>query len=423
MIELGLSRISRLLQGTNIPWRAIHVAGTNGKGSVCAYASAMLHAGKIRCGRFTSPHLINRWDSIVINEKTVDEALFHQVEALVKARDQVNRIKASEFEIHTAVAFEIFGREQVEVGIIEVGLGGRYDATNLIQNPWVTVITKIGMDHEKYLGDSVEKIASHKAGILKRGAPCIVDATNAPSVLKVIRDEARDINAGPVVAVSPTYGDDPDGVWNILPRETFMAHQQVNICLAVQAVKYPLRQIRPSLEVTNLIDAVLTTVWPGRLQTLNISAISGREEDILLDGAHNVQSAQVLSSYVDTKLRCVDSPVTWMMAFSAGKNMEEILSILLRPGDNIIASRFDPVDGMPWVQAEAVADILCAVENRDIPLKAYLSSSTADALEQAARIANRGPMVVAGSLYQVSDVLRLLSNKHRQPASLELIST
>src|SRR4051812_42901739 len=130
MIELGLGRISRLLRHTPQPWKAIHVSGTNGKGSICAYLSAMLHASGVRCGRFTSPHLIDRWDCITIDEQPVRESIFREAEALVMKRNEVEKIEASEFELLTATAFEVFYKEKVEMGVIEVGLGGRLDATN-----------------------------------------------------------------------------------------------------------------------------------------------------------------------------------------------------------------------------------------------------------------------------------------------------
>src|SRR6187402_2890767 len=120
MIELGLARISRLLSFTPQPWKAIHVAGTNGKGSICAYLSAMLKASGVRCGRFTSPHLIDRWDCITINEQTVQEGTFRAAERLVNTRNNAGKIEASEFELLTATAFEVFQQEKIEMGVIEV---------------------------------------------------------------------------------------------------------------------------------------------------------------------------------------------------------------------------------------------------------------------------------------------------------------
>lgn len=408
MIELGLARIARLLKDTPIPWRAIHVAGTNGKGSVCAYASAMLTAGHIKCGRFTSPHLIDRWDCITINEETVSKNLFWEVEAVVKKRNRIERIEATEFELLTATAFEIFNREKVETAIVEVGLGGRHDATNILRYPSVTVITKIGGDHQSFLGSTLEDIAYHKAGIMKEGVRCFVDGSNLPSVIQVLRKNAEEIGAGPLVLI-PQDAETFAQVWNILPKEDFMDHQRMNIHLAFEAVKKVFALSHKSTEPRHWAPAVQQAVWPGRLQTLDIGYLIGREQKILLDGAHNAQSAEILGSYVDQKLREKGCPVTWVVAVSKGKDINELLSCFLRPGDNIVAVTFDPVDGMPWICPEEADNILEAAQN--LGFSRHVQKSIGDlpfALQLASRLASSGPLVVAGSLYLVSDVLRLL---------------
>lgn len=406
MIELGLARIIRLLKGTPIQWRAIHVAGTNGKGSVCAYVSAMLHAGKIKCGRFTSPHLIDRWDCITINERPVHEDLFREVEGVVKARDYDEGIKASEFELLTATAFEIFNREKIEIGVIEVGMGGRHDATNVIDNPSVTVITKIGLDHQSFLGRTLEDIAYQKAGIMKNGVPCIVDSSNSPSVVEVLRKSAKEIGAASINLVPQDY-ELGEQVWNILPKDQFEEHQQMNISLAVIAVHEMLSREYNSLDLRNLLPSIQETVWPGRLQRISIDSLLGREYAILLDGAHNTQSASVLGSYVDRRLRKGKHPVTWVVAMSKGKDVHEVLSCFLRPKDNIIAVGFSPVDGMPWVSSETVQDILHEARRLHVSdLSQKGPGGIVGALRLATVVAKGGPLVVAGSLYLVSDVLR-----------------
>ena len=406
MIELGLARISRLLQTTRLPWRAIHVAGTNGKGSVCAYVSAMLAAAKVRCGRFTSPHLMDRWDCITIDEKTVDERIFYEVEASVIAKDKREGIKASEFELLTATAFEIFAREKIEIGVVEVGLGGRYDATNILPHPLVSVITQIGKDHEAFLGETLEEITYQKAGIMKKGVPCVLDATNPSAVLHMLEDIASKIEAGPLFRVA--HDREYSWIWDILPKEDYAAHQQINLYLAVQAVRCAIQRTYPLIDISRLLKMIPKTVWPGRLQNLSIEAITGRKRDILLDGAHNVQSAEVLRAYVDSKIRQSCSPVTWVFAFSKGKPIPELLSILVRTEDTLLATKFGPVDGMPWVQPADPDEILRAVRTLGIETQLYATGSINEALQRATGLSKDGPIVVAGSLYQVSDIMRLL---------------
>ena len=408
MIELGLSRITRLCRNTPIPWRAIHVAGTNGKGSVCAYASAMLHAGNIKCGRFTSPHLIDRWDCITIDEKPVSSDIFHEIEATVKTKDLNDNIKASEFELLTATAFEIFNREKIEVGIIEVGLGGRHDATNILQHPCVTVITRIGKDHEAFLGDTLEEIAYQKAGIMKQGTPCLVDSSNPENVLNILEQAATDSEVSSFSLISQDSSKSSD-VWRVLEQDSYQPHQQRNICLAYEAVIACLSRFSPHIDPLNLLPAIRQVVWPGRLQVLSIASLGSRRQTVLLDGAHNPQSADVLGSYVDSQLRVDEGPVTWVIAISKGKSVQDLLSPFVLSKDNIIAVEFGPVDGMPLIQPEAVQAIIAA--GKELGVSGELTACTSgllDSLVLASELAKEGPMVIAGSLYLVSDILRLL---------------
>ena len=411
MIQLGLQRISRLLQRTSLSWPAVHVAGTNGKGSVCAYVSAMLKANNIKVGRFTSPHLVDRWDCISVDGKTIDEQIFRKTEFSVKARDKLLDLNATEFELLTATAFEIFSQEKIEIGVIEVGIGGRLDATNILSNLLVTVITKIGLDHQTLLGNTIEKIALEKAGIMKKDVPCIVDATNSPEVLHVFKEYARQVNAGPVVPVSPDLCTETREVWDLLPKDVYEAHQQINICLAFKAVKIALRGSLCSHQVfQQLLHTIPTAALPGRLQNISIETLTCRKTHVLLDGAHNIQSADVLGNYVDEKLRQSRRPVTWLMAFSKGKDIKGILPTLLRPEDNLLATTFGPVDGMPWVQPADLDQILHEANMLRI-LQLYEGvEDLFDALQRASGLSNEGPLIVAGSLYLVSDVLRLLSS-------------
>ena len=414
MIELGLGRIARLLRHTPLPWRAIHVAGTNGKGSVCAYASAMLSAAGIKCGRFNSPHLIDRWDCITIDEKTVDESFFYKVGAEVEARNKQEDIRASEFEMLTATAFEIFGREKVDVGVVEVGMGGRLDATNIIDDPSVTVITKIGLDHQAFLGNTLEDIAHQKAGIIKPGVPCLVDGTNPPEVIEILEASAKQVGALPFTRVPQGMDEEHNPLWSTLPKESYETHQRINISLAFEAVKQVVSQKCLSADPERLLAAIEHVAWPGRLQLISISPITGREEDVLLDGAHNIQSAEVLRSYVNRRMRKGRSPVTWVVAFSKGKDLQQTLSSMVMAHDNMIAVQFGAVDGMPWVQAAGAEEILRAA--RSVGINGQINSVSNNveaALHLATRISMGGTLVVAGSLYLVSDVLRLLRSSHK----------
>lgn len=409
MINLGLVRIAQLLARTPLPWKAIHVAGTNGKGSVCAYASAMLRAGQVHSGRFTSPHLIDRWDCITIDEKIVDEGHFRTIEEEIKQLNVTENVQASEFELLTATAFTIFTREKVDFAVVEVGMGGKEDATNIIQDPAATVITSISKDHQSFLGNTVEEIAAHKAGIMKPSAPCFVDGTNTADVLNVIRNEASRLKAGEVVIIPHDKEEVETQLWNALPLHNFEPHQRIHVSLAFAAVERALRATFSAQKILELVPAVQKAVWPGRLQTVSIESLTGRQEHVLLDGAHNASSAQVLRSYVDRGLRRQGPPVTWVIGFSNGKDLEELISHLIRPRDRIVSTRFGPVDGMPWVESADTSGILSAARQSGVMEQALFgSNSVLEALHKGVEQSRGGPMVIAGSLYLVSDVLRLL---------------
>lgn len=407
MIELGLGRISQLLKDNALAWRAIHVAGTNGKGSVCSYASAMLKAGNVRCGRFTSPHLIDRWDCISIDDKVVDTSLFRRAEKAVLLTNQRDNIKASEFELLTATAFEVFNLAKVEVGVVEVGLGGRHDATNILQDPLVTVITKIGKDHEAFLGDSLEQIAHHKAGIMKQATPCIADGSNAASVIQVLQEVSKISQIAYLLLVPQEKHLQAIELQNLFNECDFQNHQQMNIAVAYEGVKIAMARLGLSLDPKKLVSAVRNVSWPGRLQTVDLYPLIGQTKSILLDGAHNTQSAQVLGSYVDQHLRQSCCPVTWIISMSQGKDVQETLSYLLRPGDNLIAESFGPVDGMPWVQPVHIEEIKKAATSLACEITMIERSKDLNhTIQHAVAMAAEGPIVIAGSLYLVSDVLR-----------------
>ncbi|KAL8727389.1 MAG: hypothetical protein Q9166_006061 [cf. Caloplaca sp. 2 TL-2023] len=409
MIQPGLARISRLLEHTPIPWRAVHVAGTNGKGSVCAYISAMLHAADIKTGRFTSPHLIDKWDCITIEEKVIDESKFSEVEDAVKLRNSTENIRASEFELLTATAFEIFAQERVKIGVIEVGVGGREDATNIIQHPLVTIITKIGEDHQSLLGATIEEIASHKAGIMKRGVPYLVDPTNPENVLQVLGQTAQEVGAKPLHRIPRNAVEEDVDLQKFLARSDLERHQQVNFSLAYYAARSAVEQIAPTIQSPALLAGAGKTFWPGRLQTLDIARLTDRTEPVILDGAHNAQSAQVLDSFVKTRIRIDSCPVTWVIAVSAGKDMRELLHCLCYSKDNVVAVEFGPVAGMPWVSSVDAESVL--EEARSLGIEGSLQNAGKNvhaALRFATRTAAGNPIVIGGSLYLVSDVLRLL---------------
>lgn len=415
MIELSLARVSRLIQPSSLSWKAVHIAGTNGKGSITSYVSGLLAAAGVRTGRFTSPHLIDRWDCIAVGEEMVTESFFRQIEGEVKQRDRRLGIGATEFELLTAVAFEIFNRERVEVGVVEVGMGGRLDATNILSDVLVSVISKIGLDHEAFLGNSLQAIAREKAGILKKGVPCVVDGTNDEEVLQVIQARAQELAIDATIADSNTVGQKIPTLARIFEELQSEPHQRANMACAVLAVQKALTQILRENSIDDLLPILSRIRWPGRLQDITVRPLVPREEPVLIDGAHNSQSADVLGKYVDRKLRQSGRSVTWTIAMSDGKNSSEILEPLIQPGDNVAIVAFGPVDGMPWVKAMDTIQLTEHIQSiRGVAQVKSFGPDIPRAMRWASEIAKGGPWVIAGSLYLVSDIFRLLRENQVQ---------
>lgn len=400
MIDLGLKRVRRLLSLIGNPqsaWKAVHVAGTNGKGSVCAYVSSVATVSKLQTGRFTSPHLIKRWDCISINGKSVDEMDFLNAELHVKQINDTNGVEATEFELLTVIAFELFKRQNVQLAVIEVGLGGALDATNVLQSDSVlcSIITKIGLDHQGFLGNTLAEIATQKAGIMKANVPCVVDSTNDPHALEAIqivakKNETQLIMATPVTnvkSISPLQGD----------------FQAANLSCALEALKVMSAHF-PQISPETIELGIKSTSWPGRLQWLNKST--------LLDGAHNEDAAERLAEYINSEVRPTvsdENPLTFIMAFSKGKDIAQILKCLLRPGDMLIATQFGPVDGMPWVEACDAEHIAGKAKELEVCQNISTNKSLHNVVKQLPSIT--GTKIVCGSLYLVGQLLALNNDK------------
>lgn len=452
MIELGLHRIRALTRHLKpFKWAPIHVAGTNGKGSICAYISYLLQAtGKVRCGRFTSPHLIDRWDCIQVDGKPVEEKLFKDVERLVDERDRRDKVGATEFEKLTATAFEIFEKElggedgKPGVGIVEVGLGGRLDATNIIENPLLTVISKIDLDHQGLLGNSLREIAREKAGILKPGVDVVVDSANERDVLREIKQVASSVGTGRVWGARglPRIRQPYRQLWgsragewkSFLEGTKARRPQRSNIGCAYEAVKIVCQKLDALKDVQpqSLVPLVMDMIMPGRQQIIDIGPLLEKGEKApvtMLDGAHNAASALALRVRLEREYREVTScaeelgytegldergiglPVTWLLAFSEGKDVDGILDLILKHNDRVFMTEFGPVDGMPWVKPVPVAESINAAKRVTVINKLALAEGVPNVLEairKAARAAGDTPLIIAGSLYLVSDVLRLL---------------
>ncbi|KAH3673316.1 hypothetical protein WICMUC_003776 [Wickerhamomyces mucosus] len=420
-IELGLTRITNLLAKLGNPHLTsnfIHVAGTNGKGSVCAYLSSILVQGTpFKIGRFTSPHLIYRHDSVTLNNKPVGRDLFTSVEGEIKKINETFKIGATEFEILTAIAFKIFNLEKVDIAVMEVGLGGIEDSTNVItpaivknnqileKGVLVTGITKIGMDHENILGSTLKEIASQKAGIIKNDVPNVVDGSNEHQVLQLIRDVSEKHHSENY-EVNPTSNKIHTS-FGVINKETSPLKgdyqlQNLSIALKIIDILSPifLQTYHIKLTKEHIQEGVLKTSWPGRLQSYTYVTSTGVNKSLLLDGAHNGSASRALKKYIDETYN--GEPITFIIAVTKGKDLNPLLSQLIKETDQIIVTSFGKVDGMPWIKANEIEDL--KKESLKYTKNVKGNPNVIDILENLEDDRN---IIVCGSLYLVGELLRL----------------
>ncbi|MBI4484983.1 MAG: bifunctional folylpolyglutamate synthase/dihydrofolate synthase [Acidobacteria bacterium] len=391
-IKFGLENISRLLSHLGDPHRAfrsLHIAGTNGKGSVTAMVDAALRAAGHRSARYTSPHLIALNERFAIEGHPVStdrlELAIDDVRAAVEELRSVGTldVQPTFFEVTTAVAFELFRRARVEVAVIEVGLGGRLDATNVI-TPEAVAITSIGFDHEQYLGSTLREIAGEKAGVIKHGRPVVVGDLPAEA-LDAVAEIAR-ARGAPLVQADEAVLARAGAVQLALRGE----HQRKNA--AVAATLCEVVDARSFSIPHAAVAAGLSRVWwPGRLDLRRLD--DGREA--LLDAAHNPDGAAALASYlVDT---WPDKPP---LVFGAmrDKDVRGMFRALLPAIGSLVLTRASsPRSADPAALAELAREV-------DPTLPIVIEGSPASALEAAWRRAPR--IVVGGSIFLVGDVMK-----------------
>lgn len=374
-IKLGLENISRLLAALDLPApdeRFIHVAGTNGKGSTCALIDSICRSAGYRTGLFTSPHLVTfrervQVDGEMISEKEVAAGLT-KIRALI--RDWTPH--PTFFEIVTALALDHFRNREVEIVALETGMGGRLDATNAIQ-PVVSVLTPIDLDHQKWLGDSLTKIAFEKAGIIKPGVP-VVSALQLSEAEAVIRARATECGA-PLDFVKEPVGRLPIGL--------FGTHQQENAALALSA----LHTAGVEIGEEAIANGLSNVVWPARFQRW--------DERITIDGAHNPSGARVLAR-------------TWRETF--GNKQATVLLALLQDKDPAaICAALGPIAYrwfLPAIQSERALkpeELRLIIQDRLPDASVAIFPSFDAALAEARE--DTAPILITGSLHFAGEAL------------------
>lgn len=383
-IKLGLDNVNRLISELGLVERmagrkVIHVAGTNGKGSVCAFSDRILRDADVKTGLFTSPHLVTFRERIQISGEMIPEEAV--ASGLTQIRDLINDWDPHPtfFELTLILALQHFCADTTEVIILETGMGGRLDATNAIE-PSVSVITSIGLDHQEWLGDTIREIAAEKAGILK---------PNVPVIVADIHPEARDVIGRKALTLGIPYIEAhplPDD-WKMgLPGP----HQKENATLAVEAV---CRVEDERLTRDGIRESLAKTTWRGRFQIIN--------DRIVLDGAHNPDAAEVLAKTWGDEFP--DEKATLIFGAAEGKDVAAVFEFLLPLIESVI---FVPIQSERRLSPNAMKAAFLEAGGTETDV------ATAETLTEALTLAgkNENKTLVAGSLFLIGEALSLIEN-------------
>ena len=413
-VNLGLEAIQHLLAELDNPHDRvpiIHVAGSNGKGSVCAYLSAVLTEAGYRVGRYTSPHLVSWCERICIRDQPISPEKLHEVLQQVEAAIRPDRPSPTQFEVITAAMWLYFAQQKVDLAVIEVGLGGRLDATNVCDRPLVTVITSLSMEHWQRLGPTLTDIAREKAGILKSDCPAVIGQIPSEAAA-VVNRRVLELNCP---TIYPQPAKDLGGSWaeyqgmeeyelkletgeegSIELIKSFQyqlplqgAIQLHNSALAIAALQL-LRQEGWEFSDEAITDGIANTKWAGRLQWSTY-----KEHQILIDGAHNPASAEVLRQFVNT---LKSSSIHWVMGMLSTKDHADVFKELLRSGDRL---SLVPVPGHSSANPQELAVLAKQICPELADCCVY--ENVFSALETAIEKSGQDPIVLCGSLYLIGD--------------------
>lgn len=401
-VHLGLERINQLLEKLDNPHKQvpiIHIAGTNGKGSVCAYLSSVLTEAGYRVGRYTSPHLIDWTERICINQKPISPTELQEYLERVIATTQDDSETPTQFEIITAVAWLYFAEKKTDIAVIETGLGGRLDATNVCETPLACVITSISLEHWQILGPTVADIAGEKAGILKSKCPAIIG--ELPEDARMVIEKCIQELDCPTTWVKPAidlgqgfaeYQSNQNTVTIKYELPLLGKIQLMNSAIAIATIQ-TLQNQGWKISETAIENGIAKTQWLGRLQQT-----TWKNRQILIDGAHNPASAIALREYVD-HLNGSQPPINWVIGIIATKDCDDILKALLKKGDRLYLVPVPDQNSTPPAELATIAQTVCP----ELTVCETFPELTI-ALDDA--VADENLTVLCGSLYLIGYFLK-----------------
>ena len=396
----GLDAIEGLLEELGHPednLKIVHIAGTNGKGSIFAYLSSILIAAGFKVGRYISPTISCYEERFQINGKYITKdklaRLYNIVEEAMKREEEKTGLKPTLFEVETAISFLYFKEEEVDYALIEVGMGGRMDATNVIRHPELTVISSISDDHQAFLGDTLEEISWQKAGIIKESCPVVL-SENSDEVCKVIEQEAKKKRVK-CIEIEPTdyevLSETPYGstfLWKEQRYETKLPgrHQVSNAVTALAASEYLFRKdyeknnarkaIAKKLDEMNVKSAqqggIIRTCWPGRLEVLK------KEPLFYRDGAHNPDGAKKLAAFLQKYF--TNKKIIYIMGVLKDKEYKKMLRYLMPMAKEVYVFKPKNERGL---SAQILADTIKEVADVSVTIESDVNAAVFRALDTA----------------------------------------
>ena len=396
----GLDAIEGLLEELGHPednLKIVHIAGTNGKGSIFAYLSSILIAAGFKVGRYISPTISCYEERFQINGKYITKdklaRLYNIVEEAMKREEEKTGLKPTLFEVETAISFLYFKEEEVDYALIEVGMGGRMDATNVIRHPELTVISSISYDHQAFLGDTLEEISWQKAGIIKESCPVVL-SENSDEVCKVIEQEAKKKKVK-CIEIEPTdyevLSETPYGstfLWKEQRYETKLPgrHQVSNAVTALAASEYLFHKdyeknnarkaIDKKLDEMNVKSAqqggIIRTCWPGRLEVLK------KEPLFYRDGAHNPDGAKKLAAFLQKYF--TNKKIIYIMGVLKDKEYKKMLRYLMPMANEVYVFKPKIERGL---SAQILADTIKEVANVSVTIESDVNAAVFRALDTA----------------------------------------
>jgi len=407
-MDLKLERVAealRLCGSPHLRFPAIHVAGTNGKGSTATFLHAMLSAAGYRVGLFTSPHLIDFRERIRLGHTWITEQAVIDGVAAIRAEIEPAGIKLTPFELMTVLAFRAFAQASLDVAVVEVGLGGRLDATNVL-TPLVAAITSIGLDHQAYLGNTIADIAREKGGIIKPGVPTVigrVDEESRQILCALARDRESSVY---LLGQDFTIQDRPDGQASYHGFRWHLQDLQLGLCGRVQhdnaavalAALELVQQAFPTTEA-QVRRGLQTARWPGRLEVVS------QQPFVVLDGAHNPHAMQTLIAELPALLQ--GKKVKLLFAVMRDKDWRTMIALLAPLATEVVVTRVQQARAEDPAVLQAAFAPFCPVRIVDDAQSACRQLLATTRPDEA--------LLIAGSLFLVGEVYPLFSPTVMRP--------